>query len=505
MVQTGDRSEAQGIGWAAAAVAFAALVLYLATLAPTIGWGDSADLAMRMVSDADPTFVHGTRDYVLYRLVGGVFQALPIGDAGTRANLATAVFGAATVGLVAVYAGRLSGSALAAFGAGAAIAVAHSFWLLAVAAEVYTFTLLLAWSAFLALAAWCRGSGTWALLAAAGCAGLSLSHHATGLPLAAALAPLVLIGWRRLTLAAALGALAVWAAGAGIYWDRAWTDLMAGEPWLKAFEIVPRDLTADAGSRVRELAKAGLFAGYNFAGLGLLLAPLGLWWLWQARAVSALPPLLWAGGFLWVGVVSPISDKHNIYVLVYPTVALLVGLGVAALLNLVRLSPALRVSLIALLAIGPIATYAATVPVTRALGITLFSAREVIHRDNAWFFLWPPKSGDWGPRRFAEEAFAAVEPRAVLITDYTLWRPLLFLQAVEGARDDVELVFVEPLFRGRDAGEGVDAFIARQDCARPVYLAADRPASYYELDAVLARFGLEPAGPVFRVTGRDCS
>ena len=71
-----------------AALGVAAFGRYVFTLAPTYGWGDSADLAMRMVTRDDGMFEGSSRDYVLYRAVAGIVQALPFGDAGYRANLA---------------------------------------------------------------------------------------------------------------------------------------------------------------------------------------------------------------------------------------------------------------------------------------------------------------------------------------------------------------------------------------------------------------------------------
>ncbi|OYW82863.1 MAG: hypothetical protein B7Z22_13455, partial [Hyphomonas sp. 32-62-5] len=98
-----DTLENQRLTQAVAGCTLFALALYAFTLAPTFGWGDSADLAMRMVTDSDPTFVGRGRDYPLYRWVGGFFQLLPFGDVGTRANAMAAFFGAVTVGVAMVF------------------------------------------------------------------------------------------------------------------------------------------------------------------------------------------------------------------------------------------------------------------------------------------------------------------------------------------------------------------------------------------------------------------
>jgi hypothetical protein len=82
----------------------------------------------------------------------------------------------------------------------------------------------------------------------------------------------------------------------------------------------------------------------------------------------------------------------------------------------------------------------------------------------------------------------------LLITDYTLWRPLLFLQAVEKQRPDVKIVFVEPLFP-----QGVDNFINEQLIYKPVYLATNNPGRYYQLNRIEKRFTLRQVGSVFRI------
>jgi hypothetical protein len=126
--------------------------------------------------------------------------------------------------------------------------------------------------------------------------------------------------------------------------------------------------------------------------------------------------------------------------------------------------------------------------------LCLTGAREAPHRDRNLYFLWPPKNGDFGPRKYAEEALHALDADALLIADYTLWRPLLFLQAVEKQRPDVKIVFVEPLY-----SQGVDNFIDEQLEYKPVYLATDNPGRYYQLDRLEKRFSLRQVGSVFRV------
>lgn len=483
-----------GLGRLCAALGVAAFVLYVVTLAPTFGWGDSADLAMRMATDSDATFVGSSRDYVLYRAVAGACQALPVGDVGYRANLATAAFGGLAVGLVAYLSGRLAGSRLAAVGAAATLAVSHTFWLLSVTAEVYTFQLALVYGSLTALDTWRRSGATWSLLAAAACAGLGLSHHASTWVLVASLAPVLVLGRRHLRALPSLAALGVFVMTSALYVQRFTADLGKGRGLVRALGLsTPGNPFYDAAP-LKEAVKFVGYTGYNFAGFGALLAVLGLVVVLRRRDAASFGLLVWGALLVGAGVGSTIPDKFNIYVMAYPSLACLAGEGLVAARARWSLSSRVVAWVVAALVLVPVATYATVVQVSRVTGVDLVGARQAPYRDNAAYFMWPAKNGDTGPRRYAEEALAAMPQGAVLIVDYTLWRPLLLLQRVEGVRGDVELRFVEKLLK-----PGVAEFIAGVPPERAVYLGTDTPAAYYQLDRVKAAYGLQREGVVVRV------
>lgn len=474
-----------------------ALLLYGITRAPTFGWGDSADLAMRMVYHGDTTFIGSSRDYVLYRWVGAWFQHLPLGDVGARANSMTAFFGAVTVGIVAFITGYVTRDRVAALAAGVALTVSHTFWLMSVVAEVYTFNAALVFGCYALLAVWWRTQQQAYLVAIALLAGLALMHHATGLVLAATLAPLILVRIRHVSWHWLLLSLAVYAASSAFYWQRTWTRLQADQPLLKALGLqTPTNLLFDV-SPLHELLKFIAYVGYNYFGLAALLMLWGIATLWRNRVWEMLPPLLWFGLMVFAGITSSIPDKFNIYVLVYPVLAIAVGVGAAqCYTRWLQPKRGALFALLAALAIVPPLGYVASIMAAQRLSIDLVGARTMPYRDNNWYFMWPAKYGDWGPRQYAEEALQNVAPHALLIADYSLWRTLYLLQAVEGARPDVTVQWVEPLMWRGTVLQAIDAW----PCAQPVYLATDTPAAYYQIDAVRAQHTLTPEGVVFRVS-----
>jgi hypothetical protein len=145
-----------------------------------------------------------------------------------------------------------------------------------------------------------------------------------------------------------------------------------------------------------------------------------------------------------------------------------------------------------------VATYVITPMIVKRLDLDLVGARPCPNRDNDWYFLCPAKNGYDGTKRYAIAALTTVEPAAVIVADYSLWRPLLFMQRIEHVRPDVSVVFIEPLL----PGDRILAFLHEQMQIRPVYFATNAPAEYYGLDRVYRDFRLEERTPVFRLRNR---
>lgn len=165
---------------ASAAAFLLPLVLYVATLAPTVTLEDSGEF----IAGAFHLGVVHPPGYPLWCLLAHAFTWIPFGSVAERVHLASAAFAAGAAWLTFLVARRWTGCAGAALVAALALAVSRIFWSQAVIAEVYTlaalFTILL-----VDLAARFQASRDprW-LLALALAAGLSLANHPlTGLEL----------------------------------------------------------------------------------------------------------------------------------------------------------------------------------------------------------------------------------------------------------------------------------------------------------------------------------
>jgi hypothetical protein len=152
----------------------AALVVYVATLAPTIGFGDSPELsaAARALGVPHPT------GYPLLMLLGHGFSALvPWGDPAWRLNLLGAGITSGSVALAAAFVQGLTGRAVAGWVSGLALAFCPVVWDSADLFEVYGLHLLFVTGLLVLWLRFARAPGDGRLRALTFTAGLAATHH----------------------------------------------------------------------------------------------------------------------------------------------------------------------------------------------------------------------------------------------------------------------------------------------------------------------------------------
>jgi hypothetical protein len=115
------------------AVFLVSFIVYLATLAPTISWGDSAEF----VTVAYTMGIAHPSGYPLYTLISKLFTYLPVGSIAYRVNLVSALFGSLTVMLVFLVVAKITSRFVPAILSSAFLAFSFVFWSQVVRAEVY--------------------------------------------------------------------------------------------------------------------------------------------------------------------------------------------------------------------------------------------------------------------------------------------------------------------------------------------------------------------------------
>lgn len=473
--------------------------LYLATLAPTVLWGDDAYFQRTAFTGELRPDGGG---HWLWLQAARVFARLFPNNVAYGVNLLSAIAAALTVSLV--YAtGRAAGLSVGGSAAAAlSLAVAHTFWTHAVRAEVYTvFTAVASLQLWLWFS-WRQGKN-WPLYAAALGFGVALLAHQLallllppfghlvwrrrrwlharhwfilGVALVAGLLPFCYVIYRQIAVPLETSLIS----SLSLYFTQAGADFSDALFGFSSARIV-RDV-------LLWLALLGL----QFVGIAGLLGLFGL--IDRARHGWPIPWLtvavLYAVSVLFA-ISYRVNDQFVFYLPSYLAFALFVGAGwdgITRALNQYR--PWLAPILLSLIILIPTLTYAILPPLVREADIDPLGVRTLPGREPTRFFLWPPKNGDRGAADFAWEALSSLPPGAVLIADHTPLEPLRYMQTVEGLRPDINLVKIEP-------GQPLGPVLARQNDDAPLFVADDNP-DYYSLEGILGA-RLVRRGNVFRV------
>ena len=432
-----------------------ALAVYLATLAPTFVFTDTAELALVVRTGGVPH----PPGFPLYLVLAGLWSHLPLGaDVAWRLNVLSAVLGAACAPVIYFVvrvtlspASRGPADAEAATeppwlreapGATAALlfVFSHTFWRQATITEVYTLNMLMA-SLVLLAGGICvqrardRRPLGWALAIFGLVGGLGLANHIT--------LALMYFGVGGMVLLAP-------AHRCEEVFRRFWVPIACGSLGLLLYAVLPLRASAEplvnwgnphdwphflrhvTGWQFHEFVRpTGKVIGKNlslflwtaltdFTILPLVLVPFGCLRLAARNPVvllgwvaGMLPPFLWSLGYDIAG------EQQTYFLIPFLILALLMGAGAAEMARAARrnLRGGARRA-------GPPLALAA---------VSLLPLAANLARDD--------RSDETEARRYALDVLEPLERDALVFTRYWhLYAPTMYLQHLEGVRPDVDIV-----------------------------------------------------------------
>jgi hypothetical protein len=491
---------------AAVLVGIPALLLYLRTLLPDVGFWDTAEFQAigPVLGIAHPT---GYPAYTLLAWLASVVLQ-PFGNEALRANLLSAILVALACATVGATVALLTRRLVVGVGAGITLAVATEAWSVGLHADPHAFHVLLVAVLLLLLVVWGdrtragRNADRW-LIGAAALFGLALANHALTLLLAPGIGLYVLAVQPRILLKPRLliscvAALVLTTVVLYAYlpirsamnppldyanpqtWQ-GFSYLVFAEQFRGTFRALPDVLDA-----LRQIANE------NFAQLGLLavLALLGLIVGALRRPALVLMLVVWFAVNWWFALGYENADIGRYYLVPLLAVTVLGGLGAGAILegaaHLIHgLAPERRA--LARWAVAIVAALVLIVPPVASVSVHISSVDE---------------SADRGGRRFLDDVAAALPQNAVIVSWWSYSTPMWYGQYVEHWRPDVTIIDDRTIL---DQGLGnVDQVLNSYLGQRPLFLIRlPSDLRHFQDEFVLTRVEQIPDVPVYRVDGRQ--
>lgn len=489
---------------AAALVAVPALLLYMRTLMPDVGYWDTAEFQAvgPVLGIAHPT---GYPAYTLLTWLASVILQ-PFGNEAFRANMLSALLVAAACGIVAATVAYMTHRLVAGVGTGVILAVSAQVWAIGLHADPHAFHLFLASLLLLLLVLWGdrQRAGEKAdrlLVAAAALFGVSLANHALTLLLAPGIGLYVLIVYpgiiRRLRLVGAcVAALMLTTVVLYAYLPirsamNPPLDYANPQTWENfTYVVFGEQFTGTFRDRPPLIDSVRFIVRYTWEQLGLLypLAALGIVFGFLRRPALVVMLITWFVLTWWFAIGYENADIGRYYLVPLMCVAVLGGLGAGAILTggravIARIAPA-RQALVR----WAIAVFIAVVMIVPALGAVPVR------------FLNLDESTERGSRDWLSSLGAALPQDSLIISWWSFSTPMWYAQYVEHWRPDVTIIDDRTILDQNlgSAQQVIDSNLGK----RPVYLIRV-PGDYA---ALMERYDMTPlpgvdGTPVYRVDG----
>ncbi len=442
-------------------LSLAAFVLYWLTLAPTILWGDDAELARVAAGGAVEPGLH---THPLWVGVARAMVSVLGGDPASRTNLLSAFCAALAVGLTFAVARMLTHSTDAATLGALALAVSHTFWGHAVRTEVYAMYCVVFLSILALVLLWDRRPRDRYIVAVWAGIGAAVWCHSLISVAAPAIAVFLFENRTRVRLRSL-----VWGGIACAALTATYAVLFAGGTRTSMLDVLGSMTRTLLHLRPADVLLPAGFLAYQFP-LALVFAALGSREMLRTTPrLGRLLVLLFAGPAAFT-MLFAVADRYVFMIPAYVICALWIARGVATLPR----SRGVGLGLTAAIVLAPPIVYRAVPIVLNARHAHVLATHVIPFRDNNTYFLYPPKNGNDGARRYAHAFLAQLKPDALVLADWTVLAPLEYAQAVEHVRPDVSIVESRP----DSASQAVWVTAAAR--TRPLYFAEDEPAPYYD-------------------------
>ncbi len=502
-----EKCDQISVGVQAAIITGAAFALYTITLAPTVVWGDDATFQLAAVRGE----LHASAgSHPAWVALAHLFTKLPIGEAAYRVNLAAAFSAALAIGCLFMILQTLRISRHASTIGSLSLAVSHTFWAHAVRPETYALTLATMGLLVLMALRWYYYGRTRELILLGMAWGLALSTHVLAALYAPAVAWLFItrrrhITWRNLLVFWSATLIALIPLGGLLWRDSQAFGMAPGETlrWalftFNGYDFSGQMLRLPGDSFVVDAMQWLVFLSYQFVGPALLLGAIGFVSSWRSlsRDLAVFLALLYvvATAFAFS---YQVGDQYVFYLPSYLVFAIWIALGTdSVLIHLSRkkisqgVYTAITISLIILALVAPALTYRVTPKIMEQTGISFREGRYVPGPNSRYFVLWPPKNGYYDARNYAEAALSNAPANALLLADPLLATPVVYLQQVEGLRQDVTVRFC-----CWDIAQ-----VLSEANGRPLAL-ADVSPEIYPVDKLQLDYQLTVSGPIYVLTPR---
>ncbi len=425
----------------------AAIVLYVVSCAPGVLWQDSGMIQYRVLHNDIEGGMGLALSHPLFYILAIGTKFIPFGGFVYKVNLVAAVAAAVAVANVFLFLRLWLGKNLPAVTGAVTLAVSHTFWWHASVVETYTLYTAILTAELIMLLQYVRTSRTGYLYWLGLLNGLSIADHMLGsIPfLCYAVFIVVLLAKKQIRVGNFVIIVLLWVVGALPYEyliikELIQTGELAATLKSAAFGSSWQGAVLNTTLSLRIIKENIMWMLLNFPTPNILLLFVGLAVLYKvgpsrgfSNIIIALLVLFLVFAFRYT-----IVDRYAFFIPFYCMVSILIGVGASVFFG--REKRKVLAWLVLLLILLPIPVYTAAPELARQLGVKSGRGREIPYRNDYTYFLRPWKTGYRGADRFASEALAKVEDKAIIYADGSTAYSLLLAQETGGKRPDITVV-----------------------------------------------------------------